>query len=247
MRFQHVLAATLTAIALVACDSTPTTTTPTTPPTTPGNTTTSSTQSPTATTPTPTDSPTTEPAKTQAKSLSKATKPAVAVSSPEKFLKVKAENLKTFEHKSGLFKIDIPEGWVPTDNTKPGEAIVLWFDPTKNALITVDIFNAPPGIDDAKMVTLLKTFLTNTFGKRPGFFMEEPITQSDKSVQIVWGYTETIQGATGRVQGNSFIEKVGDKVSLLTTGVLEHQFDDLNAAMSSVVNSYEVDATVKLP
>jgi hypothetical protein len=237
MRFQYFLAASLTAIALVACDNNKPTTTTTTAPIT---TSTTSAQSPTAT-------PTTAPVKAQAKSLSKATKPAVAVSSPEKFLKVKAENLKTYKYKSGLFEIDIPEGWVPTDNTKPGEAIVLWFDPTKNALITVDIFNAPPGIDDAKMVTLLKTFLTNTFGKRPGFFMEEPITQSDKSVQIVWGYTETIQGATGRVQGNSFIEKVGDKVSLLTTGVLEHQFDDLKDPMGSVINSYKVDATAKLP
>lgn len=237
MRFQYFLAATLTAIALVACDNNKPTTTTTTAPITTS----------TTSAPSPTTTPTTTPVKAQAKSLSKATKPAVAVTSPEKFLKVKAENLKTYKHKSGLFEIDIPEGWLPTDNTKPGEAIVLWFDPTKNALITVDIFNAPPGIDDAKMVTLLKTFLTNTFGKRPGFFMEEPATQPDKSVQIVWGYTETIQGATGRVQGNSFIEKVGDKVSLLTTGVLEHQFEDLNASMSSVVNSYKVNAATKLP
>jgi hypothetical protein len=242
MRFQYFLAASLTAIALVACDGNKPTTTTTTAPIT-----TSGTPTPEATpTTTPTATPT-EPAKSGGKSLSKATKPAAEVTSPEKFLKVKAENLKTYTYKSGLFEIDIPEGWVPTDNTKPGEAIVLWFDPTKNALITVDIFNAPPGIDDAKMVTLLKTFLTNTFGKRPGFFMEEPATQPDKSVQIVWGYTETIQGATGRVQGNSFIEKVGDKVSLLTTGVLEHQFEDLDDSMNSVVNSYKVNAATKLP
>ncbi|NJM27168.1 MAG: hypothetical protein HC856_00830 [Pseudanabaena sp. RU_4_16] len=242
MRFQYFLAATLTALALVACDSNKPTTTTTTAPTT-----TSSTSAPTTPATTPATTPTTEPTEAQAKSLSKATKPAADVSSPEKFLKVKADNLETYKYKSGLFEIDIPEGWSPTDNSKPGEAIVLWFDPTKNALITVDIFNAPPGIDDAKMVTLLKTFLSNTFGKRPGFFMEEPITQSDKSVQIVWGYTETIQGATGRVQGNSFIEKVDDKVSLLTTGVLEHQFDDLKGPMSQVINSYKVNAATKLP
>jgi hypothetical protein len=242
MRFQYLLAASLTAIALVACDGNKPTTTTTTAPIT-----TSGTQTPAATpTTTPTATPT-EPAKSGGKSLSKATKPAAEVTSPEKFLKVKAENPKPYKYKSGLFEIEIPEGWAPTDNTKPGEAIVLWFDPTKNALITVDIFNAPPGIDDAKMVDLLKNFLQKTFGTRPGFFMEEPITQSDKSVQVVWGYTETIQGATGRVQGNSFIEKVGDKVSLLTTGVLEHQFEELKDPMGSVINSYKVDATVKLP
>jgi serine/threonine-protein kinase len=237
MRFQNLLAASLTAmLALAACGTnTPTaTTTATSTPSSP------STASPTATaTPTPTEA-------AKSKSLSKATKPAADVSSPEKFLKVKAENLQPYKYKSGLFELDIPEGWTPDDKSKPSEAIVLWFDPTKNALISVDIFNAPPAIDDAKMTELLKAFLNKTFGARPGFFLEEPIAQSDGSIQIVWGYNETIQGATGRIQGNSFIEKVDDKVSLLTTGVLEHQFDDLKAPMSRVINSYKVDASVKL-
>lgn len=243
MRFQNLLAVTATAmIALAACGTN--TTTPTTTPTTAAtpNTTSTTPASPTtAATPTPTEAPA-----SKSKVLSKASTPATGTSSPEKFLKVKADNLQPYKHKSGLFELDIPEGWTPTDNSKQGETIVLWFDPTKNSLISVDIFNAPPGIDSNKMTELLKSFLSKTFGSRPGFYMEEPISQSDGSVQIVWGYTETIQGATGRIQGNSFIEKIDDKVSLLTTGVLEHQFDDLKDPMTRVINSYKVNSSVKL-
>ncbi|NJL43508.1 MAG: hypothetical protein HC935_09930 [Pseudanabaena sp. SU_2_4] len=97
------------------------------------------------------------------------------------------------------------------------------------------------------MIELLKNFLKNTFGTKPGFFMEDPITQSDGSVQIVWGYLETIDGATDRIQGNSFIETVGNKVSLLTTGVLDQQFDNLREPMTRVINSYKVNASVPLP
>jgi serine/threonine protein kinase len=198
-----------------------------------------------ATTPTETPTPTSTPT-TEAKSLVKASSTATGLSSPERFLQVKADNLQPFSHKSGLFELNIPEGWTPTDNSKTGETIVLWFDPTKNALITVDIFNAPEGFDNTKMIELLKNFLKNTFGTKPGFFMEEPITQSDGSVQIVWGYLETIQGATDRIQGNSFIQTVGNKVSLLTVGVLNQQFDSLREPMTRVINTYKVNASVQL-
>lgn len=199
-----------------------------------------------ATTPTETPTPISSPI-TEAKSLVKASTTATGVSSPERFLQVKADNLQLYSHKSGLFELNIPEGWTPTDNSKTGEAIVLWFDPTKNALITVDIFNAPENFDNNKMIELLKNFLKNTFGTKPGFFMEDPITQSDGSVQIVWGYLETIDGATDRIQGNSFIETVGNKVSLLTIGVLNQQFDNLREPMTRVINSYKVNASAQLP
>jgi hypothetical protein len=231
--------------------ATPTTISPTPLETTPAPTPTTISPSPTAAhSPEPVNTPSAylpETTRSSGKSLNKTSNPALDVSSPEKFLKVKAENLQTYKYTTGLFEIDIPEGWAPIDNSKPGEAIVLWFDPTKNALITVDIFNAPPGMDDEKMTELLKTFLTKTFGNRSGFFMEEPIAQSDRSVQVVWGYTETIEGATGRVQGNSFIERVGNKASLLTTGVLDHQFDDLKYSMSQIINSYKINSSTELP
>jgi serine/threonine protein kinase len=194
----------------------------------------------------PTSTPTSPPAN-ELKSLVKASSTATGVSAPERFLQVKAENLQPYRYKSGLFELNVPSEWTPTDNSKTGETIVLWFDPTKNALITVDIFNAPEGFDNDKMIELLKNFLKNTFGTKPGFFMEEPITQSDGSVQIVWGYLETIQGATDRIQGNSFIQTVGNKVSLLTTGVLDQQFDSLREPMTRVINSYKVNASAPLP
>jgi hypothetical protein len=192
-------------------------------------------------------SPNTAKSTSVAKFLARAARNLVPNGSADKFLIVKAENLQPYRYKSGLFELDVPAGWVPTDNSKPGETIVLWFDPTKNALITVDIFNAPDGMNNSQMIGLLQNFLKNTFSSRPGFFMQEPIPQADGSIQIVWGYVETIQGATGMVQGNSFIQRVDNKVSLLTIGVLHHQYDDLLNPMTRVINSYKVNASANLP
>jgi hypothetical protein len=191
-------------------------------------------------------SPNTAKSTSVAKFLARAANNLATNGSADKFLAVKAENLQPYRYKSGLFELDIPADWIPIDNSKTGETIVLWFDPTKNALITVDIFNVPDGMNSSQMIGLLQNFLRNTFNSKPGFFMEEPIPQADGSIQIVWGYVETIQGATGIVQGNSFIQKIDNKVSLLTTGVLHHQYDDLLKPMTRIINSYKVNASVSL-
>jgi serine/threonine protein kinase len=199
-----------------------------------------------------TSTPTSEPTSTptgnspELKTLVKASTPASGTSSPDRFLKVKAENPQPFTYKSGLFEIEIPTGWVLTDNSKSGEVIALWFDPTRNALISVNIFNGD-NLSADKAPEFLQTFLRNTFGSKPGFYIENPIVQSDGSTLIVWGYLETIQGATDRIQGNSYIQKVGDKASLLTIGVLDHQFEDLREPMTRVVNSYKINGSAQIP
>ncbi|WP_019501815.1 serine/threonine-protein kinase [Pseudanabaena sp. PCC 6802] len=199
-----------------------------------------------------TSTPTTEPTSTptgnvpELKTLVKASTPATGTSSPDRFLKVRAENPQPFTYKNGLFEIDIPTGWTLTDNSKSGEVIALWFDSTRNALISVNIFNGD-NLSADKAPEFLQTFLRNTFGSKPGFYVENPIVQSDGSTLIVWGYLETIQGATDRIQGNSYIQKVGDKASLLTIGVLDRQFEDLREPMTRVINSYKINESAQIP
>jgi serine/threonine protein kinase len=199
-----------------------------------------------------TSTPTSEPTATptgnipELKTLVKASTPATGTSSPDRFLKVKAENPQPFTYKNGLFEIEVPTGWVLTDNSKSGEVIALWFDPTRNALISVNIFNGD-NLSADKAPEFLQTFLRNTFGSKPGFYVENPIVQSDGSTLVVWGYLETIQGATDRIQGNSYIQKVEDKASLLTIGVLDHQFEDLREPMTRVINSYKINGSAQIP
>lgn len=176
-----------------------------------------------------------------------ATKTDAAPKSDARIIKVKIDGLETYKHPSGLFQIDVPKGWTPKENKKPNEVIVLWFDPSKNALLSVDVFKAPSETTPEQLTSLLETFLKQTFGSRPGFTAEKPIQQKDGSVQIVWGYDESLKNVTAKVQGNSFISRNGDKVSLITTGGVADQIPALKDSFDKVVNSYKVDATVAIP
>ncbi len=190
------------------------------------------------------------PKATPSKLLIKSSNPKSRITSGANFQKVEAKDPQTYKYKTGLFSINVPKAWQPADRSKLGEVIVLWFDPTKNALIAVDIFKAPPNLTPDKSTALLQTFLKNTFGSKPNFAMEAPVKQSDGSVQVVWGYTESVKAgqttASGWVQGNSFVEVKGDKISLLTVGLLSTQFNNLKDPLTKVINSYKVTPSVKI-
>jgi eukaryotic-like serine/threonine-protein kinase len=179
--------------------------------------------------------------------LPPSTEPTPNTDSSKKFRQVEITSLKKFRHSTGLFEIDIPMGWTPTDTSKPGEVIVVWFDPSQNALVAVDIFKAQSDSSPAKLTEFLQNFLRTTFGSKPGFSMDAPTTQPDKSIEIVWGFDETIKGSTARIQGNSFIWKKGSKITLLTTGVLAEQFPRLKDSINKIINSFKLNENVLIP
>ncbi len=193
--------------------------------------------------PSPSDSP--EPTTSRTIPRNSPSQPSQNANSP--FLQVEITGTQSYRHPSGLFTMNIPTGWDLQDGSKPGEVIQLWFDPSKNALIGVDIFSAPPGMSRDQLVSALQTFLRNTFGNKSGFFMREPVPQPDGSSLIVWGFKENIQGVQGDILGNSFIEQKGNKVSVLTTGVLSEQYERLKPEYEKIVNSYRINPAVGLP
>jgi len=161
---------------------------------------------------------------------------------------VEIGQLRTYTHTSGVFRIDIPVNWSLTDNSRPGELILVWTDPSNNAALIVDILEDNTQYSDNELVDKLVAFLQSSFGNQPDFFYEDPRPQSDGSILIVWGYTAT---ASNNVQasmlGNSFIEQRGNKLSVLTTLVPEDQFDTLVSRTDEIINTYRIDTSARVP
>ena len=163
-------------------------------------------------------------------------------------LQVELGDLETYTYETGLFSIDVPKSWTPKDNSKPGEAILLWTDPTENGLLVVDILQKKEKQSNEEMITFLRTFLNNSFKSEADFTMDDPKAQSDGSQLIVWSYMATANGgAKVKLLGNSFIEQRGDKLSILTTAVPDEQFDTLKPETNKVINSYSIDTSAALP
>lgn len=161
---------------------------------------------------------------------------------------VEIGQLRTYSHPSGVFSIDLPVNWTLTDNSRPGELILVWTDPSNNAAIIVDVLADNRQYSDEQLVDKLIAYLENSFGNQPDFFYEDPRPQNDGSILIVWGYTST---ASNNVQasmlGNSFIEQRGNKVAVLTTLVPEEQFDALLDQTNAIINTYRINPDARVP
>lgn len=156
--------------------------------------------------------------------------------------------LRTFNHPSGVFRIDIPENWSLTDYSRPGELILVWNDPANNAGIIVDVLEDSATYSDDQLVDKMISFLQSSYGNQPDFFYEDPRPQRDGRILIVWGFTAT---ASNNVQvsmlGNSFIEQRGNKLSVLTTLVPAEQFDALEVAIYLIISTYRIYPDVRVP
>ena len=163
-------------------------------------------------------------------------------------LPVELGDLETYTYDTGLFSIDAPKSWKLKDNSKKGEAILLWTDPSENGLLVVDILEKQQKQSSDELVTFLQEFLNNSFKSEADFTMDDPKAQSDGSQLIVWSYTASASGgAKVKLLGNSFIEQRGDKLSILTTAVPDDQFDTLKPETNKVINSYTIDSSAALP
>ena len=163
-------------------------------------------------------------------------------------LQVELGDLQTYTYDTGLFSIDVPKSWTLKDNSKKGEAILLWTDPTENGLIVVDILEKKEKQSSDQLVTFLQDFLNSSFKSEADFTMNDPKAQADGSQLIVWSYTASANGgAKVKLLGNSFIEQHADKLSILTTAVPDDQFDTLKPETNKVINSYSIDSSAALP
>jgi hypothetical protein len=161
---------------------------------------------------------------------------------------VEIGELETYNYSTGLFSIDVPKSWTLKDNSKTGEAILVWSDASENGLLIVDLFQEKQQQSSDELVKLLQNFLNKSFQSEQDFSMDDPKEQSDGSQLIVWSYTaKATGGVNAKLLGNSFIEQHGDKVSILTTAVPDDQFDKLKPETNKIINSYTIDPSADLP
>ncbi|BDM79433.1 hypothetical protein AM10699_23010 [Acaryochloris marina MBIC10699] len=174
--------------------------------------------------------------------------PSPSPPSRRRFKSVEIDNLSTYTHKTKAFSLLVPDGWKSKDNSKPGEVIVLWTDPTRNGGLVADIFDVDYDPTQDDLTKLLQDFLKNSFEKEPGFFLRDAKPQKDGSVLLIWGYTAK---ATGNIEvkllGNSFIERKDKRVAILSFIVPNDQFKELEKPLNRIINNYKINTEAKIP
>jgi len=159
-----------------------------------------------------------------------------------KFPEVEIGILQTYTYNTGLFSIDVPQGWTRGDKITSNEVVTYWQDKANNslALIKVDIFATNGNQTQEQLTERLKGFINNIYSSKPGFNMQPPVLLSNGIARITWSYTKKIDGVRGNLFGNTFIAQRGEKISILTEVVPQEQFYSLEQALTQINNSYKI-------
>lgn len=148
--------------------------------------------------------------------------------------------LQTYTQRNA-FAIDVPANWTRTDRSKPGEAIVLWGDPTGNAELVVDVFDAPPKTS-TELSQLLQTFLRKALGANPRFVMFP--TRLNTGAAVAWSYQASSKTATGvikaKMEGHSYIRQTRGRISIVSIAIPAEQFPSSQPRLASIVDSIDV-------
>nr|PZN17985.1 MAG: hypothetical protein DIU80_23580 [Chloroflexota bacterium] len=159
---------------------------------------------------------------------------------------MRIDTLETYTDPSGLFSISVPTGWNLYDQSTDATKLILWTDEFENALIIVAISESQPALSQEELTERLTAFV-ETFEDEDDFAMDPPQNLQSGGVQIVWSYTAQAPGGiSAPLLANSFIYQDGDKLSVLTFGVPEEQFDRLRDSLDEMLHSYIVDPSVSL-
>jgi serine/threonine protein kinase len=160
------------------------------------------------------------------------------------FQAVQIGQLETYTYKNGLFKINVPQGWQPTDNTNNTEVVVDWLDTTKNALLKVNIFESNRTYSSSELGDLLTQAIRNKFQSQNQFKLGSPTPIGGGKQRMNFSYTFVSNSNGGTIIGNGIIEQKGNKISLLINLFPQEQSSRLASRLEEVFNSYSFNENV---
>lgn len=214
------------------------------------------TSSPKATAPQATTSPTTAaspepiitPIPTASANGTKAeTTPQALPTAPGKILPVEINQLEAFKHPSGLFSINIPQGWKKQENSQPNQLVTVWVNPPSKSLLLLNIIKVTSKVPPEVLGKQLQELLQKEFAQQTNLKVSEPNPQSNGRISVELSYQEQAGGNSITVVGNSFIEQQNDKISILYVGYPKLEGGNAQAKLNEVANSYKIDPAGQLP
>ncbi|ABW28977.1 FHA domain-containing protein [Acaryochloris marina] len=154
----------------------------------------------------------------------------------------KMADLVTYEHSSGLFRIKTPRTWQRKDTSKAGEVILRWTDSETDSSIVVDLFKSRR-LSQQELGDLSRRFITNAFGKEPGFQVGQPKVQDSGVVELGWEFSTR----NDQVLGATYTEQSEDTVSVVSILVLRSDFEQVRSTFREILQSYRFNPSVPIP
>ena len=169
--------------------------------------------------------------------------PTIAPSLPE----LEIGELEPYKHRSGILEMDVPKGWQVVDHSQLGELLVTWNEKAGRATISANIFVPPSEIPESRLSSVFEVIIKGMYANQADFSMRSPVFEATGNIVIEWTSTVTINNKKIKFQANSKLQRINNKLSILTFGAIEPKFMELKDYFAKISNSQIVNASLTIP
>lgn len=187
-------------------------------------------------------------------SIAATTKPSASPVAPpsqeidfSKLPELEIGELELYKHRSGILEMSVPKNWKLVDRSQIGEILVTWNEKVGRATISANIFVPPSEIPESRLSGVFEVIIKGMYGNQPDFSMRSPVLEATGNIAIEWTSTVTIANKKVKFQGNSKLQKINNKLSILTFGAIEPKFLEMKDAFFKISNSQVVNASLAIP
>ena len=147
--------------------------------------------------------------------------------------------IKTYEHASRWFSMDVPSTWKIKDASKDDEAIVTFTDLTGFSMFAVNVFETEKSFSTDDLGTALTTILKGRYKSFAKYSAGKPKTVNDTRVAVYFKYEFQKTPMTG----DAFIELHNDKMmSVLVFVIPTAQYAASKKTAYTVIDSFVIAA-----
>ncbi len=169
--------------------------------------------------------------------------PAIDVKLPE----LEIGELEPYKHRSSILVMDVPKGWKVVDSSQIGEILVTWTEKTGRAMISTNIFVPPSEIPESRLSEVFESIIKGMYGNQQDFSMRSPVVESSGNIAIEWTSTVTIGNQKLKFQANSKLQRINNKLAILTYGAIEPKFTEIKDYFIKIANSQIINDNLAIP
>lgn len=146
-----------------------------------------------------------------------------------------------YRHPSGAFAVDVPMGWALSDESQPDELIMVWTGPGRGAAVIVNLFEADPGYDQARLGAILTAYLERSFGEERDYSAGVPEADGRGGATATWGFTRGAGGgAEATLAGVSRIVQREGTVAIVSVLLPAGKRDKLAEGAEAILASLAI-------
>jgi hypothetical protein len=159
--------------------------------------------------------------------------------------KLVIDELKTYKHKSGAFKIDVPADWEADDNSTPGSVFVTFAQASGNSAIIINLTkNKGATLKSKDLEGLVTGFVGLIVGKNEDFAADKAKSDGN-TASVTFSYTSPTKNGSVPMRGIAYADQVDKTISYFVILVPEASVEANAEKIDEIDKSYSVTKSAK--